>query len=56
MNETLLVTAWWWTEDGMKLHVKDLIEDPRKRKLLPLLDQLALELELVEAKLIEVPA
>jgi hypothetical protein len=45
-EKPLLLTAWWNANDGRQLHVSDLIVNPEKRKLLPLLDQLALELEI----------
>lgn len=50
-KDELLVTAWWFTESGAKLHVTDLIKEPELRRKLPLLDQLALDIELVEAGL-----
>lgn len=42
----VLLTAWWETSFGEWFHISDLTKDPTKRLLLPLLDQLALELEL----------
>ena len=44
-----LLTAWWWSDAiGKWLHVRELRDDPELRKALPVLDQLALELELTD--------
>lgn len=42
----MLLTAWWQLNNGAWIHVTALLDDPHLRRHLPLLDQLALELEL----------
>lgn len=44
---TNLLSAWWQLTDTSWIHVTALLDDPQMRLHLPLLDQLALELELV---------
>jgi hypothetical protein len=54
MNQpALTLTAWWTNASGEQVHVHNLLREPALRKTLPLLDQLALELELVNAGLAE---
>ena len=46
----MLLSAWWQLSDQTWIHVTDLLDDPEMKLHLPLLDQLALELELNPAR------
>ena len=44
-----LLTAWWATTVDTWIHIEELLREPERRLLLPLLDQLLLEIELEKA-------